>query len=405
MPYRIFSILAAFLFFCALVASFTAKPQVLNIDKIKTPKGLHIGLAVWIILVNGIFLFWAFHISPGVSLTHALENIWYNTIDANNYADIARHWYNVYEGSELPYKIVFFPLYAAAMRAVRLAVKSYPVAGMLVSSACAYFGGVLLWRLAYKLRLPNPTMAVVFLFLFPSAFFLMVPMTESLFLLLAAACFYFLTDKKYFLAGLMGFLAALTRSQGLLLALPIAIELLPHVKALLKTPSRLIRAACAVSLPALGFGVYLLINLRYHGNPFQFMEFQREHWHQQMGLFWNTAAYLPEYMRNYLQDGYTAIALGLSLPNIAAFWTAMLLILAGAKRLRPSITIWALAYFAMSFGPTWLLSGPRYISCLFPLALAVSSFKNKYFHISLAILYSAGFVSYLYAFINRFFVY
>jgi hypothetical protein len=36
-----------------------------------------------------------------------------------------------------------------------------------------------------------------------------------------------------------------------------------------------------------------------------------------------------------------------------------------------SFLLWALVYFALSVGATWLLSGPRYLAMVFPLVLAI----------------------------------
>lgn len=59
----------------------------------------------------------------------------------------------------------------------------------------------------------------------PYAFILFVPYTESLFLLWAALSFWWARQRRWLLAGIAGFLAALTRQQGLFLLLPLAWEL------------------------------------------------------------------------------------------------------------------------------------------------------------------------------------
>lgn len=58
--------------------------------------------------------------------------------------------------------------------------------------------------------------------LFPASFILFAPYTESLFLLLAAGCFYAWRQRNPWLAGGLAFLAALTRQQGVFLFLPAA---------------------------------------------------------------------------------------------------------------------------------------------------------------------------------------
>lgn len=64
--------------------------------------------------------------------------------------------------------------------------------------------------------------ALLLLTTFPVAFILFAPYTESLFLLWAAAALYSIRRERWGLAALFSFLAALTRQQGIFLALPLA---------------------------------------------------------------------------------------------------------------------------------------------------------------------------------------
>ena len=59
----------------------------------------------------------------------------------------------------------------------------------------------------------------------PIAFILFAPYPEALFLLFAVLCFWGLRQKQWWLAGLAGGLAALTRQQGVFLIIPAAWEL------------------------------------------------------------------------------------------------------------------------------------------------------------------------------------
>jgi Gpi18-like mannosyltransferase len=59
----------------------------------------------------------------------------------------------------------------------------------------------------------------------PPAFILFAPYTEGLFLLCAVLCFLWARQRSWWLAGLAGALATLTRQQGLFLLLPLAWEL------------------------------------------------------------------------------------------------------------------------------------------------------------------------------------
>jgi Gpi18-like mannosyltransferase len=64
--------------------------------------------------------------------------------------------------------------------------------------------------------------ALLLLLTFPVAFILFAPYTESLFMLWAVAALYSIRRERWALAALFSFLAALTRQQGIFLALPLA---------------------------------------------------------------------------------------------------------------------------------------------------------------------------------------
>jgi hypothetical protein len=79
------------------------------------------------------------------------------------------------------------------------------------------------YRLARLEHEPSTAwVALVLLATFPVAFILFAPYTESLFLLWAVMAFFSMRKQRWVLAALFSFLAALTRQQGLFLALPLA---------------------------------------------------------------------------------------------------------------------------------------------------------------------------------------
>ncbi|WP_026370825.1 glycosyltransferase 87 family protein [Kallotenue papyrolyticum] len=97
---------------------------------------------------------------------------------------------------------------------------------LLVSSAATLALLIVLERLA-RLDLPpeRARLAPLLLLAFPPAFVLFAPYTESLWLLWAVLCLWWARRRRWWLAGLAGGLATLTRQQGLFLLLPLAWEL------------------------------------------------------------------------------------------------------------------------------------------------------------------------------------
>lgn len=124
------------------------------------------------------------------------------------------------------HQLAFFPLYPLLLRAVSpLLAGSFTLGGMLVSGIAYVTAATGLYRLASRdFDSEIARRAVLYLSIFPSAFFLFAPFTESLFLALSVWTLYAARRNWWAWAGLLGLLAALTRTQGVFLALPLAWE-------------------------------------------------------------------------------------------------------------------------------------------------------------------------------------
>ena len=162
-----------------------------------------------------------------------------------------------------------------------------------------------------------------------------------------------------------------------------------------------IREYAAALLIPMGFAVYCLINFLVAGDPFKFLEYQRVHWNQQLGWFFNTAAYQTEHALSSAVSRPTDFW-GLWLPNILAQLVSLVIMTAAAKRLRPAYTAWFIAYFAVSVGATWLLSAPRYLAALpaLPAAMALLTGKKAAFCAASALSLLCG-LAYFTAFLLR----
>jgi len=111
--------------------------------------------------------------------------------------------------------------------------------------------------------------------------------------------------------------------------------------------------------------------------------------------------YLAVYFLNDLNGGKAATAFHLYLPNLLSFFFCIGMLAYGAKKIRPSILMYGLAYFAVSYGSTWLISGPRYAACLFPLALiaAKPAARKRAYNAIFTSAYAVGYILLLHAFL------
>ena len=320
---------------------------------------------VHILLIGGIMRY----VNQDLTL-EGFHQFW-KCADSYHYLCIARDWY-IEEGDlDRVVQLVFLPGYPIAVRIVALIVRDYIIAGMLVSILS--FAGALC--VIYRLVLldheeETARRAVILLCLIPGAFFFAAPMSESFFLLLSASCLYSARKGRWLLAGLFGALASFTRSLGLLLFVPLCAEMIAE---LLHGRKKALRGIAALALVPAGFGVYCLINYFIAGNPFQFMLYQREHWYQKLGLFFNTAAY----QMRYALGAQRSTLLGLWIPNLVVLFSVLVILILGVRRLRASYTLWAIAYYVVAVGATWLLSAPRYMAVLLPIPMTLASLCEK----------------------------
>jgi Gpi18-like mannosyltransferase len=154
------------------------------------------------------------------SLKSFLLGPWY-TWDVRYYVEIVRNGY-------LPGRPTanFHPLYPW-ISALFAAVSREPLLSLLlVSSIAALLLVIIFYHLA---RLDcdeqHAWQATALLLCWPASLALFLPYTEALFLLLSVYCLFAARQQRFWLAGLAGALATLTRQQGLFLVLPLAWEI------------------------------------------------------------------------------------------------------------------------------------------------------------------------------------
>ncbi len=157
------------------------------------------------------------------SQSMSLSTVWQAWLqwDTINFRAIAVHGYTTFRLT------TFFPLYPLLVRCVMLLIHDPLLAGLLISNLSGLGLLVVLYRLVQEdFNAEHAFRTVLYLSVFPTAFFFAAAYSESLFLFLTVLSFYHMRHSHWWLAGLFGFLASLTRSTGLLLILPFCYEYL-----------------------------------------------------------------------------------------------------------------------------------------------------------------------------------
>ena len=130
----------------------------------------------------------------------------------------------VYPG-DLDLYIVFFPLFPWLIAAVNAVVRDPVVSAFVVATVASLFVAPVLYRLVkvdlgHRIGLWSAGLLLVF----PTALFLHIGYTESLFLVLAFGSLWLARTNRWWLAGLLALLAALTRVNGLILVPALLVE-------------------------------------------------------------------------------------------------------------------------------------------------------------------------------------
>jgi len=296
--------------------------------------------------------------------------------------------------------LVFFPLYIYLTRFLGFAIRNFQLAAYIISFVSYVFAAYYLYRLV-RLDFSKSVAkwAVVFISIAPPAFYFGTPMSESLLLLTSVITLYYIRVHKWWLAGVAGALAMATRMVGAVLVIVAFVEFFTHFKvfALIKKSKwgevwgHFRTKGAWIFLMFAGGAVYLFLNWWVSGNPFMFMYYQRVHWGNSTQYFGQT---LLLQFRVINGDWMTPEMIRWTfVPNILAFTFAIITIAyATKKRINVGYVIYALGYVFISYSPSWLLSGSRYITACIPLFifLACMTEKRPVFRLTVAFIFIAG---------------
>lgn len=338
------------------------------------------------------------------TITERLE--FFLNIDTGCYMDIASYWYAP-EPLADQRRIVFYPMYPAIVWGASKLISNVLVAGTITALLFSAFSGTVLYRLL-SLDYPQAQAekTVWMLYLMPAAFFLTIPMSESVFFFFSLMSYYQARKERWFAAGILGALSAFSRSLGVLILAPLMFEVVSvWIRKKYKIGKGLLSLFCSL-IVVLGFTAYLYINKKYYGDPLYFMKIEDKYWDQRMGLFFSTTAYQLDNALADIQMPYYKYALGIWFPNVICCMAALLLIAWASNRIRPSYTLWFIIYYFVAVSPTFLISAPRYLAVSVPLFPAVAELLTSPRRWKIAAVMSALFSTfYLFAFVSLWGVY
>lgn len=280
--------------------------------------------------------------------------------DGPHYIDIAQNGYKA--GGEQALWIVFYPLYPLLIKAASLIISNFSLSAVFVSIIFSFVASVALFELTlldFEKRVA--ILGVWFMNIFPTAYFLQGPYTESLFIALSILTVYFFRRNLFLTSGIFGFLASLTRANGVLLLPILLVEKRPLIKAL---PTLL--------LILLGFTVYLGINLVIFKNPFYFTQPLSSNWYKKIDWPWVG-------INNLIHSIPT-----INNPNFYIYFSELVFIvfilflgIYTLLKARKSYGIYLLLNLLLIISTKFILSTPRYSLILFPIFIVLGKIRSN----------------------------
>ncbi|MFL5655821.1 MAG: hypothetical protein ACJ8CB_16785 [Ktedonobacteraceae bacterium] len=324
--------------------------------------------------------------------TAALFSSW-NHWDAANYVRIAQFGYN-----QLPYDLAFFPLFPLLIAAIAYPLGgswSYLLAGMLISNAALLGAMFVIYQLAVDIAGEQVARrTLLYLCIFPTAFYFFAAYNESLLILLTAGSFLAMRRQKWWLAGILGLLASLTRSAGLFLVIPYIIELWISRESITATRQNILLRVLPIVLIPIGTLLYCIYCWHITGNPIAFAAVQ-SHWGRH--TTWPGAGIVQAFIDLFWYQPFGSFNEAHIILDLTATIGFIVLAILGWRKLRLSYSIWVailLFFYLLSPGlakTDVLLSNQRFVLEMFPafITLAMLGIKHPRLHQVLMLVFPA----------------
>jgi hypothetical protein len=288
--------------------------------------------------------------------------------DANWYSSIALYGYRHSSGD-----IHFPPLFPALIHVLLPLVRHPFLGGLVLSHIFTLIMLVVLYDFIQKqFDKSIAARTLVYLMVFPSAFFFYSAYTESLFVLLVLLFFNALNAKSWHSAGLLAFMAVLTRLQGVILFLPLLYTIYRSRASL-----SLKDVSFGFGLPTISVLIYLLI--RWSADNSAILPISEENLHARQVFPWENYWY-------GLQVAFSGRPTLVDLLNLIFTSLFAVLVFMAWKKMPFSLNLYSVAsllVFTSRLVETQPLNSMiRYVITLFPcfVLLAIYGKENSIAH-------------------------
>ena len=330
----------------------------------------------------------------GAKPLYTLWQSWHRW-DTGVFTTIALHGYR------MPQDSAFFPLYPLLERVLMPLFHNNPfLPGLLIANVADLGLLIVLYRLVKEdFNVQRAERTILYLSIFPTAFFLIAAYNESLFLFLSLLSFYQMRHSRWWLAGLFGIFACLTRSAGLLLLIPFCYEYLRQHE--FKLRNIRFDVVSSILIPV-GVGIFAIYCYFQFHDLLAFSHAQA-HWQRNLQAPWDGILFSINaitHSRGFL--GFTTLRNLTDLVPDLLFLALVILLFVGPWKLLRQL--WAYGFYAVALyiffqlfpdGGTGLFpleSISRFMLEIFPGFIILAALgKNRAFNLSYLMVSSAVF--------------
>ncbi len=301
--------------------------------------------------------------------------------------DIVKNGYYL-RGEDAIANVVFFPFYPLLVKIGSYIMGNEIRAGWLVSVGSLFLAMVFLTKLVREFYPKIKSLEVlIFLLIFPTAYFFNTVYTESLFLFLSIATIYYAKKKNFSAVVVYGILAALTRITGILLFIPLFWYILEQenfkIKKILSW-----RNTYILAIPT-GTALFFAYHYLAFGDGLLFFRMESL-WGRSFEInIVHFIANTPVAITNLILDGGFVV---FALVVTVLVW----------RKIDRGLSLYMLATIAVAISTGTLMSIGRYILVLFPIYMLAASIKNIYVKLAWLLLSCMLFTLYTILFVNHY---
>jgi hypothetical protein len=299
-------------------------------------------------------------VRPMLDVLTSWDGLWYMDIVRNGYPEFVPDdvTYHMNEA-----RAAFFPLFPALGRLFDIVLPGGDSLAVLVMNTLfGFVAVVLIGLLGFRLygeRVGRTTATLAALF--PGSFVLTFAYSESLMLMLAAACMLCLHDRRWLLAGVFAALTTATRPNGLAIVLCCLVAAAIAIR-----DDRDWRALASVLLAPIGFIAFQIWLGQHTGEAAVWFRVQREAWDEGASFGWTA-----------IKNTVEAIAQPLTSPTdtitaVSVVATVVLLWMGWKARLPIWMTAYSWAVIGLMLAPATVTARPRFLFTAFPLLIGAA---------------------------------